>query len=370
VVISRAFALASLLATACGPCPPWVDPDGTERRETGTNLCSIAAVESWGQAAWDGLSWELQPDDCWSGLSEESVPFAADGQGAVWPLERVGSCERWMPAGGFSPGSYTFGGFLDPSGPEPEVVPLFGGEEHLVEPWGRDPAFRAADVAGGTWQIDLAGAQDCLLGMDLMLVLAAERTPWLELGQPRDGSVPFRVLWSRDEDDDACRALQGEGRLLPSGLFYFAASDLVLGSEPPLQAWDLFLRAGFEPSGERAAGVELSLTVDLVNAPDAWKEVDDWRDLCEALLPSFGVQCSPCPEGDLESCLEVEYFATTAQRSERSFPDKLHPCFQEIGELPPPDCSFDPGCAATRSGRHGALLALFGLLLLVAKRRR
>lgn len=360
----RRSAVILLLATGC-----------LEQADTGwwtegeaDPALHLDELEWFGLAPWDGLHLEWDPipsgptSDCSVWLRHE------DGEWVhLPPRERCAG--RYGPIAGLPLGRY------DQLALRRGSFPVLGnlnqrwdieGYLEALQPWGRDQAFDATLLEGAAFLVSDSSLQACpdQLGKEILLDMLPG-VVWLEIVEVNQGSARFRLIQGLgDGPQDACVYLEDQASLSPTGELLWKETELALASDPPLDAYNLTLRAGFEPNASYAGGLELSGVLDMVGL-EGQGDLGTWQETCE-LLASFGEPCEPCPYNARESCWRVDYFAGTATREELPYDASQLQACEVMLDLEYPDCNF--GCSS--APRRKTALALLGFLALVTLRRR
>ena len=338
-------------------------------------------VEVWdaefagGPAAWDGFRLDVEREGCFEGddFTGDEVPLIHDADGDVVAVEPVGACPRWQPDGGFEPGDYEWAGLEGADNGPLETVE--GPLTFTIDDAGRDPDFDPTTVTGAVYRVDLEGTRSCSAApWGAWGHLFLEGEVLLQVLEVADGQASFRLVRQPLEADHAptCVMLEDDGALTDQGeLSWSRAFDEAL-TEPPVAAWDLGLRVGFDADGQGGRGFEAQgvASLEFLVAASITPDLDD---ACN-LAASFGLQCEACPDGG-EGCLPVEIFGGEITLADDvTLDEELEYCFATI-EGPEfewdtgwtaPEC--EPSCAGT--GSRAGFLGLWSLLLAVVVRRR
>ncbi len=231
---------------------------------------------------------------------------------------------------------------------------------------GRVPDFDAAGLAGQA--VLLERPLRISRGAGEMLERYMVGDVWLEIIAVGDGSADFRLIQGL-EDDAACVYLEARADLSETGELWWETDEIDLATTPPLPAYDMSLHLGFNADYE-VAGLELMTMLDLVNLtgmsgepPD--EEPLDWEDYCNTAA-AFGQLCEACPQGELESCIPVEFYANRGSPAPLPWDSDTLPACDVVLDTDLPSCDW--GCSA--APRHQVPLVLLGLLGVALVRRR
>ncbi len=370
------LALIPLMA-ACW-CPP--DLYGNELDEPACEVdWDVGSLDA-GRTAWDGLRLRIDADGhgCHYEPNDGIEPWVVDSSGAIVPLEPVGTCPRWQPAGGFEPGDYSFEGLIHvemPAHLEPGGVPM-GARPFTVEHWGRDPSFEPAVIEGRSYRIESTTLPSCSSAfMAEFWPDYTEGSLHLEIHSVDEHSAEFRLVREPEEDGqaDACGLMGGTATISATGELSWALDEVAVESDPPLEIRDLFFRAGFDGEGQEVHGIETRAIIDM-RGLEAMDELDSWQDACN-LTASFGWPCEAC-EDEVNACLPFDLFEGQAELEDRALDAKLPPCFVSP-DIPDwgwdtgwtwPDC--EPSCAASSPRGWALFWILVGMALLIRRNRR
>ena len=343
----------------------------------GDPTLQFVSYTSFGEAAWDGLEFELEAGSCGeaklSGEEEFSLLSGGASEFALVPLD--GCARRYVGATELTPGSYDTlvvhdvdhgqGGVRDVS------LPLR--PSHVVSSVARDHDFDKEALVGKAFRLEIGSEKACAEAAELLTEFVP-LDPWLEITSVENGQATFRMIERLDQPElPACVYLEDRADLSETGELTWQRESLPLSTEPAIQAWDLAMRLGFDAAGEQVAGLELGATIDVVNlemddddAPDT-APPPTWEDSCE-LLASWGMPCEPCPESGVESCVDVQFFAARASQDEFPYDGTELPDCDVALDIPYLGCGWS--CSATSRQRTPlVLLGLLGLLQVWRRRR-
>jgi hypothetical protein len=341
-----------LLLLACARQP--ADSDTSAEVEPTYYGGPLSTLSIGSNAPWDPWTASVFPRG-------RMTPYVADEGGAHWDLRPLrdwsGAIYAWKPAAPLPEGVY---------GLRFEESDTARSADHAVDRTGRDPAFRASEVAGRVYVL-ADGATPLPMGGGALLLNYATGAVYLRIRPPteqkarEDGAfrVPFDV-WYDSPEGGLCRVLHDEAWLSPTGELWWSKDRIEGAAEPdPIVVEDLSLHLGWDVPDDRIAGAEFGATVDL-------RALDD-RDagICE-LGASVGVDCFDCIGDGRESCLQV------ALHSGVLVPDASEIDWDTVAECP---FSLDAAAATCQpdtdsSGWCSASAAAFIVLPLVRRRRR
>lgn len=299
-----------------------------------------------GAAPWDGFRTKVLDDrgQEWTPLLEYAgaSPIAVEA-GSFPALAQT----LWTGPGGELPeGAYTATGLEG----FPDQVAL----DFSVLPYGRDLAFRPADIADGAWLLDMGTAWPELVDV---AVGADDGSLVLLVDEAREGSADFRVIYSSPEV--SCLGLVGTGDLTATGELTWDTPSMPVTTKPALLAEDFTLRLGFSGDGQAVGGVQAHTRVDLRELSTWVYASQDPEALCRA-WSSMGGVCEACADDGVEGCATVGFQWATGARTDR-LPawEKLPDCAVVFEEdlIPECSCSSGPGGAVGGAWLMG-LLAL------------
>ncbi|MFH1466303.1 MAG: hypothetical protein ABIO70_18105 [Pseudomonadota bacterium] len=337
------------LITSCDCPPAWVAPGACE--EDGTIEVDL---EAWGPAPWDGFSLDHEAHLCDLADLDEGRRVLVDEAGQEVATEVYGLCEREGRREGLEPGTYSFLGWEDVPTPPPTGSWDFMLDEPLtftVDPWGRDPDFEPANVAGRIYELPLEGLARCGAAT-LLLFAESSGAAFLRMGEPEDGEAGFDLLWGtygEHEGASDCRIMSGTATLSETGELTWLSDHETWDDDPLVEAWSLYLHLGFDASGAALAGAETDVL--LQGAALSRRLLGEDDGLC-----AFAGGCAACPDGSGDTCLPLETFAGLGTASERAFATDLPSCWDLLATEDLPDWS----CSSAGRG-PGALVALLGL---------
>lgn len=343
--------------------------------ETGTECPPERTLDSLvreGPAPWDGLWFLLEeqdthrdqdacvtdPMDDGTTVRGEGTPLVLDATGTPVPLSlREGPYQdapTWIPDSDLAAGSYTLAG--------QDGEDLGWDAPFTVEPFGRDPAFDPASVAGRTFQLDdeSVSGRPAIRGWEYLF----DGALYLRLGEPSDGQVDFTVALANGADPSYCSVFQGTAALSDTGELTWSQPSLTLSTSPALEATDLSLHLGFSADGIQAAGGVAGLGVDTEPITSLWSSTTETT-ACEVLEDLGADPCVPCPSTGLPTCAELAIYGARFYLTDDPVPADLEPCGLDWSAVDS-DCG---GCAAS-PGTGGPLWMVLALLTVGRRRRR
>jgi hypothetical protein len=331
-----------------------------------------------GPAPWDGFTLDVH-ETAGDGSCGPAIGGAADGpmplisgpDGGVVLVGPVGDCTRWVPAGGFEPGKYTWVGFVDP---EQHSNPMLiaspdDQRDFTVVGFGRDPEFDRAAVAGQVFALDVSTFTTCPESDLLVAGVVFLEGVLLQVLQVDGESAAFRIVYTGTKFNPVatCTLLEDEASLSSTGEFTWSRDHGETASDPPLDAWNLFLHFGFSPAEGSGWGLEVRGTFDLEPL-----EAAGWEDLCSWHDSVGSSPCGTCPDGDGRCVTFDWYWGRIVAAPDISLTDDLPHCFADPGSPPEADTGLpacEPGCSGARppTGLPGPWIFLPAVVL---RRRR
>lgn len=225
-------------------------------------------------------------------------------------------------------------------------------EAWTVEPFGQDPTFDAARLAGTRWDLlpgRVAGGAAPLSALVGMVALH------LEIEAVDAGIATFRLLSTDVQTGSECILLVDEGDLSPTGELTWSRDRIDVETEPdPTVLYAPSFRLGFAADGERAAGGEAFTTVDA-------RGIFAANDIDCSFLDGMGGACVPCADDGVDACVTAAGFAWTAARVEEPIVEDLAWCGADLTAEVPEwhlDCGSAPTCAGAGIGVVGLAAAL------------
>ncbi len=342
-----------------------------------------------GPTAWDGVQLELDAPywSDWVGV-DSGAAILIHEDGHEFQIREHAFCEsRWIAEDELYRGSYSsleLRGIINAPLGSVDYDWQFAEEELSVGAWGLSTGFTPEEISGAVFELDYGNMNSCGGLIELIDEILYPSRMFIQIIDATEDQVRFRWVQELGYDEhevNGCVYLEDNASLDPTGKLLWDRGELQLSTEPALGAYQSTLQMAFDPWGNSIAGVELSTTIDFAGqgfgstsdsgdtGGGSGTEEPLWKGYCEFLEEAYGRPCHTCGSGELESCLEVTYFAGQAERIELGLDSDTFPsCEVALVELPEfPGC--DGGCSST-AGKRTSITAFLLLLLTLCSRRR
>jgi hypothetical protein len=335
----------------------------------------LSGYDAVGSAPWDGIEVILNTTCAAAGeLTGSEAVSLLDQSGRAWPIQPVDRCgRRWDAPGGLAAGEYetlVIEGIDTIDGRDQDLAIALP-TPHSVQPYGLDTAFSTAGLEGKAFRLDPTTVHECH-GVGELLGQLLPGPAWIEFLAVEGEQVDFRLIQQLDDGPiEACRYLEDRAGISSTGEIAWTAERLDLATEPSIEGSNLSLHLGLDALAERAAGIELGATIDLIDLAVRFEDdtgVASWETTCE-LMSRVGLPCETCETTGLESCVWLQFYAAEAELVELDLSDDPLPDCQITLTTELPSC--DLGCSSIPRRQLPWLgLSVLGALLYGRRRPR